>query len=181
MGGHQAQARRSTSRTTSSSPPSRWTTRRTRPSSPGRSSGWSARRSCCSRRITRTGPSTIRAGWSSTCPSTLVSPSCSAMACRPTTAGHGAGPRGPSSGLLTCGRRHRAWAARLAQGREHVVATVDEIPHGHTNWCRSAATASASTTSTARSTRSRTTARTRVARCARAGTRPERRRRERAR
>ena len=41
---------------------------------PRASSGWSARRSCCSRRTTRTGRSTIRAGWSSTCPSTPARP-----------------------------------------------------------------------------------------------------------
>ena len=78
---------------------------------------------------TRTGRSTTRAGWSSTCPSMPAKPSCSATASRPTPAGDRAGPRGPGPGLLRAdGRRDKT--PRLAQGREHVVATVDEIPPG---------------------------------------------------
>ena len=46
----------STSRTTSSSPPSRWTIPRTRPNCCGPSNGWNARRSCSSPPTTRTGP-----------------------------------------------------------------------------------------------------------------------------
>ena len=59
---------------TSSSPRNRWTIPRTRRNCFGRSRGWSARRSCCSPRTTRTGPMTIRAGWSSTCPSMPARP-----------------------------------------------------------------------------------------------------------
>ena len=44
-----------------------------------------ATRSCCSPPTTRTGPTTTRAGWSSTCPSMHGRRSCSATASRPTT------------------------------------------------------------------------------------------------
>ena len=74
----------------------------------------------------------------------------------------------PSRARCGCSEcREEAKRPRLAQGREHVVATVERDPAGDAqDSCPSAGTASASTTSTGPSTPSPTTARTRADRCA---------------
>src|SRR5258708_15010990 len=71
---------------------------------------------------------TTRAGWRSSCTSPCARRSCSRTASRPTT--------WPTPCRLSTERlrssevRRPPEGPRLAQGREHVVATTDEIPRG---------------------------------------------------